>query len=146
MYNHHFLQLTGKPTWLSIKGGRYVCSIVFPLFCHMSNPGCTSKRYVDRIITKLPPKSLNLSTPVHSVTPLSDGSGKLRLVTASGEEMEFDHVVLATHTDTSLEILKRGESGATDLERSVLGAVRWNRNRIVVHHDEKVSHCLTVRL
>jgi predicted NAD/FAD-binding protein len=24
MYNHHLLQITGKPSWLTIKGGRWV--------------------------------------------------------------------------------------------------------------------------
>jgi predicted NAD/FAD-binding protein len=26
MYNHHLLQITGKPSWLTIKGGRWVVS------------------------------------------------------------------------------------------------------------------------
>ncbi|KAG8864078.1 hypothetical protein FRB96_006951 [Tulasnella sp. 330] len=117
MHNHHFLQLTNKPPWMSIKGG--------------------SKLYVDRIISKLPAEQLHLCTPIDSVTPSLDGSNVL-LTTVSGETAEFDHVLLATHTDISLQILKNGKHGATGMEEKVLGAFQWSRNRVVVHHDEKL--------
>ncbi|KAH9999630.1 hypothetical protein BJV74DRAFT_944710 [Russula compacta] len=47
MYNHHLLQITGKPSWLTIKGG--------------------SKKYVKSILAQLPAAQLHLSTPVHAV-------------------------------------------------------------------------------
>jgi hypothetical protein len=32
MYNHHLLQITGKPSWLTIKGGRWVGCVEEHLF------------------------------------------------------------------------------------------------------------------
>ncbi|KAG8997338.1 hypothetical protein FRB94_007693 [Tulasnella sp. JGI-2019a] len=118
MHNHHFLQLTGKPPWMSIKGG--------------------SQLYVDRIISRVPADRIHLSTPIHSVSSSLDGGGKKLLTTASGETGEFDHVVLATHTDISLRILQNGTDGATELESKVLGGFTWAKNRVVVHHDDQL--------
>lgn len=137
MHNHHFLQLTGKPSWLSVKGGRYVTSQTHPP-SHGRSPGGYSQKYVERIIKRLPADRVHLSTPIRSVSSSASG---VRLTTAAGAELDFDHVVLATHTDTSLELLRKGSSGVTEVEREVLGAVKWTRNTVVVHHDEKAGFC-----
>jgi predicted NAD/FAD-binding protein len=46
----------------------------------------------------------------------------------------FDEVVLACHSDQSLALL----ADATQAEREVLGAIRYHRNRAVLHTDEAV--------
>lgn len=30
MHNHHLLQITGKPKWLTVKGGRFVDNTLIP--------------------------------------------------------------------------------------------------------------------
>ncbi|KAK7443219.1 hypothetical protein VKT23_015816 [Stygiomarasmius scandens] len=91
MHNHHLLQLTGKPSWLTLPGG--------------------SKQYVNEILNKLPKNQIHLSTPVHSVTTLkNDDPAKTKVVlkTASGISEIYDHVIMACHSDETLRILKAG--------------------------------------
>jgi predicted NAD/FAD-binding protein len=114
MYNHHLLQITGKPSWLTIKGG--------------------SKKYVESILSQLPSAQLHLSTPVHAVW---SGEGNVILETATGKRETFDHIIFACHSDDALRILDAG-SGATSAEREVLGAFRWSRNEVWLHSDENL--------
>ncbi|CAE7143439.1 unnamed protein product [Rhizoctonia solani] len=112
MHNHHLLQIIGKPKWLTIPGG--------------------SHRYVNRILDKLPGSHLHLSTPVQSISTSAESS-KVQIGLSTGTE-EFDHVILATHSDISLRILRRG-TGITVDEEKILGSFLWNKNRAVLHSD-----------
>lgn len=139
MYNHHLLQIIQKPPWLTIKGGRCVgpeSSRIGPRL----NPR-RSKQYVQRIVNNLPHDRLHLSTPIQSLTTTE--SSKVILTTASGEELEFDHVILACHSDTSRRIL--GE-GITPTEKKVLDAFNWAENEVVLHNDLAVRTCAYQRL
>ncbi|TBU48550.1 FAD/NAD(P)-binding domain-containing protein [Dichomitus squalens] len=124
MLNHHLLQITGKPKWLTLRGGRQV--------------GLMSQF----IISRLSPSRLHLSTPIKALrsAPLSDHASqphRVELTTASGEKMLFDHVILACHTDTTVEILKEG-GGMTSEETRILESFKWNRNEAVLHCDEQL--------
>ncbi|KAG9121770.1 hypothetical protein FRC07_002136 [Ceratobasidium sp. 392] len=112
MYNHHLLQITGKPKWLTIPGGAH--------------------QYVNRVLSKLPTTQLHLSTPVQAIST-SPNSSKVTVRLPSGTE-EFDHVILATHSDTSLKMLQNGD-GMTSAEEAILGSFEWNKNRTVLHAD-----------
>ncbi|CAE6517916.1 unnamed protein product [Rhizoctonia solani] len=112
MHNHHLLQVIGKPKWLTIPGG--------------------SHKYVNRILAKLPSSQLHLSTPVNGIST-SPSSSKVQIELASSTE-EFDHVILATHSDISLHILRQG-AGITVDEEEILGSFLWNKNRAVLHSD-----------
>ncbi|CAE6533218.1 unnamed protein product [Rhizoctonia solani] len=112
MHNHHLLQIVGKPKWLTIPGG--------------------SHKYVNRILAKLSKSQLHLSTQVQSLST-SPGSSKVQIGLPSGTE-EFDHVILATHSDISLRILRQGV-GTTPDEEKILGSFLWNKNRAVLHSD-----------
>ncbi|RPD62510.1 FAD/NAD(P)-binding domain-containing protein [Lentinus tigrinus ALCF2SS1-7] len=119
MHNHHLLQITGKPKWLTLRGG--------------------SRTYVQKILSRLPSSRLHLSTPIQSVksTRFSENAHIVELTTASGETMEFDHVILACHTDTTVDILNAG-GGMTSEEARILEAFKWNRNEAVLHCDERL--------
>ena len=53
-------------------------------------------------------------------------------ITLEDDTMEiFDHVIVATHSDQALRIL----SDATTMERKLLGAIRYERNRAILHTD-----------
>ncbi|KAF8482445.1 amine oxidase [Russula ochroleuca] len=114
MYNHHLLQITGKPSWLTIKGG--------------------SKKYVESVLSQLPAAQLHLSTPVHAIW---SGEGSTILEMATGKRETFDHIIFACHSDDALRILDAG-SGATPAERETLGAFCWSRNEVWLHSDESL--------
>lgn len=95
-----------------------------------------SKKYVQTIIDALPAHCLHLSTPVKAVKTLE--SGKLLLTTADGKSEEYDHVIMATHTDVTMAILREG-GGVTEAEEKIIGGFQWNNNEAVVHSDTSVS-------
>ncbi|KAF9562079.1 FAD/NAD(P)-binding domain-containing protein [Agrocybe pediades] len=120
MYNHHLIQITGRPSWLTIKGG--------------------SHNYVSRIVSQVPKGQLHLSTKVRSVQNIDQGGGikpRVLLKTEDGTEAIYDHVILACHSDTALDILRRGGDFSKEEER-ILGQFEWNKNEAVLHHDEKL--------
>ncbi len=139
MHNHHLLQITGKPKWLTLRGGRYgpptdAAHVRRADYC------VCSRTYVQKILSRLPSSRLHLSTPIQSVKsiPASEKTHTVELQTASGETLTFDHVILACHTDTTLDVLKAG-GGMTSEEARILEAFKWNKNEAVLHCDERVS-------
>ena len=108
-HNHGLLQVSGRPQWFTVRGG--------------------SRAYVKKIIAGLPDARLN--TPVRALQRDAEG---VRVVT-DGRAERFDHLVLACHSDQALALL--GE-GATRNERALLGAIRYQPNRAVLHTDASV--------
>ncbi|KAH7923353.1 FAD/NAD(P)-binding domain-containing protein [Leucogyrophana mollusca] len=119
--NHHLLQITGKPSWLTIKGG--------------------SRNYVEAILARLPEGRLHLSTAVKSLsTALLDSSktnSPIVLETLDGKTTMYDRVIVACHSDTALSILKAGE-GLTEVEDRILSRFSWSQNEAVLHADPKL--------
>ncbi|MDH3234406.1 MAG: NAD/FAD-binding protein, partial [Alphaproteobacteria bacterium] len=68
------------------------------------------------------------NAPVQAIRRLPDGV----LVHAGGRTESFDQVVLAAPADRALAMLG---AGASKLERDLLGAIRYQPNRAVVHSD-----------
>lgn len=98
-----------------------------------------SHNYVNKILAKLPQEHLHLSSPVESVKNIErddGGNPQVVLSTKSGEETTYDHVILACHSDTLLDILRNG--GITDEEDRILSQFDWNRNEAILHSDIKV--------
>ncbi|CAB4380411.1 unnamed protein product [Rhizophagus irregularis] len=116
MHNHFFLQVMNRVQWLTIKNG--------------------SRKYVETIVPHI--HSVRLSTKVTSITrkssnPSDPSSPPIIIITDSnGGREEFDHVIFATHADQAIQIL--GDQ-ATDDEKRILGKVRFNKNRAVLHSD-----------
>ncbi len=107
-YNHGLIQVTNRPQWWTVKGG--------------------ARHYVEKIIAPIADKRLN--TPVKLIT--RDAAG-VHVTTDAGTEW-FDKVVLATHSDQSLAMLQAPSAA----EQSVLGAIRYQPNRAVLHTDTSV--------
>jgi predicted NAD/FAD-binding protein len=107
--NHGLLQIRDRPQWLTIanRSRTYVSQLMHPLR--------------DRI---------QLNTPVHEVRR-SQGAVRLRL---DDRELQYDHVVLASHADQSLRILK----DASKIEREVLTGFRYQANTAILHTDATV--------
>ncbi|AUM00716.1 NAD/FAD-binding protein [Rhodocyclaceae bacterium] len=105
-HNHGLLQIFNRPRWLTVRGG--------------------AREYVRRIAARL--DDVRTATPVLSVERGADG---VRLHTRGGGEY-YDQVVFACHSDQTLRIL--GADASAD-ERAILGAVRYQPNRAVLHTD-----------
>lgn len=107
-HNHGLLQVADRPQWWTVAGG--------------------ARQYVERILAEIPDK--RLSSPVRWIQ--RDGEG-VRLCTEAGWE-HFDKLVLATHPDQALSMLLE----PTREEQAVLGAIRYQPNRAVLHTDTAV--------
>jgi len=111
--NHALLNITGQHQWFTVKGG--------------------SQEYVSRLGNSMAQRgvAVRLGAPVDAVRRTPDGVE----VKAAGAEWEaFDEVIFATHSDATLQIL----SDATGVEQTVLGAVKYQPNKIVLHSDDAI--------
>jgi uncharacterized protein len=107
-HNHGLIQVTNRPQWFSVVGG--------------------ARNYVEKILAGVHDK--RLSTPVRLIERDEQG---VRIVT-DGHAERFDQVVIATHTDQALGMLR----APSTYERSLLGAIRYQDNRAVLHTDARV--------
>lgn len=103
--NHGLLQVFDRPQWKTVKNG--------------------SREYVTAMLQRLP--DVRLSTPV---TAVCRSTNSVDITTAGGVE-QFDHVIMACHTDQSLSLLK----DAGPAERDVLAAIRYQPNVAWLHTD-----------
>jgi len=92
---------------------------------------------VDAILSKVSSVNVHLNTEIVGVTSVDSG---VELVEASGAKHLYDHVILATHSDTTLSLLHKG-GGATAMEEKVLIPWKWSKNEAILHWDERV--CLS---
>ncbi|WP_024805623.1 NAD(P)/FAD-dependent oxidoreductase [Nocardia sp. BMG51109] len=91
-----------------------------------------SRHYVDRVVREV--DDCRLGTPVRAVTR---SPREAVILDADGVESRFDRLVIATHPDQALAIL-RPPSGA---EQDVLGAIPYQQNEAVLHTDTTVLPC-----
>ncbi|NJD34805.1 MAG: FAD-dependent oxidoreductase [Betaproteobacteria bacterium] len=105
--NHGLLQVFARPQWQTVKGG--------------------GREYVNRIVAEL--ADVRLATPVKSVLRDADG---VWLGLPGGDCERFDEVVLACHSDQALALLG---TAANKAARRILGAIRYQPNRAVLHTD-----------
>ncbi len=111
--NHALLHHTGQHQWYTVQGG--------------------SAEYVRRLGVSMQNRGveIRLGTPVAGVRR---GPLGVEVKGRGGEWELFDEVVFATHSDDTLRLL----SDATAVERSVLGNLRYQPNRVVLHSDASV--------
>jgi len=89
-----------------------------------------SRRYVDALTAPFSERILT-GRPVCSVRRRRGG---VQLATGDGQIHRFDRVVLALHSDQALRLL----ADPSELERRVLGAIRYQENEVVLHTDASV--------
>ena len=105
--NHGLLTVNGHPQWRTVTGG--------------------SREYIKRLTAGYADK-IRLGCGAVSVVR---GDGGVFVTDTSGECLRYDHVFLACHADAALKML----GNPTDDERQILGAFRYQPNRVVVHSD-----------
>ena len=108
--NHGMLKLANRPTWLTVTGG--------------------SQQYVKKITNRIGGK-LFTETAARKIyrQPRS-----IEVELANGYRQTFDEVVLATHADTSLQLL----ASPDDIERETLEAFPYQDNHVCLHTDTRV--------
>jgi predicted NAD/FAD-binding protein len=108
--NHGFLNILDQPQWRVIKGG--------------------SRNYIGPI-TRPFANRIRLNSPVVAITRSADS---VMVKTADGHTDDYDHVVIATHSDQALAML----ADPSVTERAVLGAIGYRDNQVVLHSDTSV--------
>lgn len=107
--NHGLLSVNDRPQWRVITGG--------------------SRSYIAPLIEPFK-DAIRLNCPVQRITRDEQG---VTLTSAHGEE-RFDKVILACHSDQALRLLAQ----PTDAEHSILGAIGYADNDVVLHTDTRL--------
>jgi predicted NAD/FAD-binding protein len=110
-HNHGLLQIQNRPQWLTVKGGsrEYVKLLVAVLEKHQV-------QFVRESVSRVNAKKME-GSPVEVITP-------------SGLH-KFDEVVMACHSDQTLELVHGIEQDA----RNILASVPYQKNRAILHTD-----------
>ena len=112
-HNHGLIQVANRPQWYTVRGG--------------------ARHYVEKMLKAIPDARLNCAVRGVRRAPPDSGAAGVFVSTDAGTE-RFDEVVLASHSDQSLAML----ADASPQERATLGAIRYHRNRAVLHTDTTV--------
>ena len=107
--NHGMLETRPSLPWRVVTGG--------------------SSRYLEKLVAPFRDR-IRVDCPVLSVRRLADS---VEVSSADGVD-EFDHVVLAVHSDQALRLL----ADPSGLERKVLSSIAYQENEVVLHTDESV--------
>ena len=115
MWNHHLLStVAARPTWMTIMGG--------------------SRPYIDAVMADYPKDRVHLSTGVKSLKIRDDK--RIILQRRDSQEDVFDHVILATHGDQAMDIIR---NVASPLETEIMSGFRTSKNTAALHSDLSVG-------
>jgi predicted NAD/FAD-binding protein len=105
--NHGMLGFRDRPRWATVAGG--------------------SARYVEALTSPFRER-IRLQSPVHSITRHDQ---HVELVAADGTPEAFDQVILATHSDQALRMLR----DPSEREHELLRSIPYQLNEAVLHTD-----------
>ena len=108
--NHGLMQVKDRPQWRTISNGSR----------EYLKAAC--KPFVERI---------RLNTPVDWIQRFSD---HVLVKTPGAEPERFDQVIIATHSDQALKLLRDPSPGETE----VLGAIPYQQNDTILHTDTRL--------
>ena len=107
-HNHGLLQVSDRPPWRTVLGG--------------------GRDYVRRLREGIPAVRAG-----QTVRAVHRRGGRVEVETQFGIQT-FDQAVIAAHSDQALSML----GDASPLERELLGAIRYQPNRAILHTDESL--------
>jgi predicted NAD/FAD-binding protein len=108
--NHGLAGVSTQLQWKTVAGGsRKYCELL-------------TKKFKDKIV---------LNSKVQFVEEVSDG---VLLTLDNGEEILFDKVIIATHADQALNLLKKPSL----MQEQVLSQFKYQNNQAIVHTDSTV--------
>ncbi|KAF2285533.1 hypothetical protein GH714_005346 [Hevea brasiliensis] len=111
--NHHLLQLTGRPQWLTVRW--------------------RSQTYVNKVRERLKSWGCQIRTGCEVLSVSTDEKG-CRVFGGDGSEEMFNGCIITSHAPDTLKML--GEQATFD-ERRILGAFQYVYSDIFLHRDEK---------
>jgi predicted NAD/FAD-binding protein len=106
-HHHGMLTVNNRPQWRTIKGG--------------------SANYVEKITNPFK-HQIKLNTPI---TTVKRQNSSVLIKSQFGEEESFDFIFIACHSDQALQLL----SDVSPIEKEILGAIPYQENTVVLHHD-----------
>ncbi|WP_099867823.1 NAD(P)/FAD-dependent oxidoreductase [Pararhizobium haloflavum] len=89
-----------------------------------------ARTYLDALLAPLSGR-IRLNCAVRSIRR---AEGKVHILDASGHESIYDRVVIAAHSNQALAML----DDANETEQSILGAIPYRPNRVILHRDPKL--------
>ena len=115
MWNHHLLTAVSvRSPWMTIGNG--------------------TRQYIDAVMADFPEDHVHLQTKIKNLFVRDDG--QIALTTQSGHVHVYDHVILATHGDQAMDIIREI---ATPEENSIMSEFKTSKNTVVLHSDLSVS-------
>ena len=111
--NHQLINFIFRPKWRTVKGG--------------------SKQYVNKVIEKLssnPKNRLILNSKIKSVYCKND---KIEINFKESTEI-FDKVIMATHPDQTIKLIKNLDEQSTDILRKF----KYQKNIVYLHSDNSL--------
>ena len=108
--NHGLLGLNGHYTWRTVSGG--------------------SCQYRERLIAPFN-YAIRTATPAQSVV---EKDGRVYVTDATGKEEAFHAVIIPTHADEALALLRR----PTALQRKLLSPFTYSKSDVLLHSDSSV--------
>jgi len=112
-HNHGLLQIQNRPQWLTVTGG--------------------SREYVKRIVSALEQQGINIRREgVLRVNTTHNDVNQVEVISPSGSAM-FDQVVMACHSDQTLDLVH----GINQQARDILAAIPYQKNRAILHTDTR---------
>jgi predicted NAD/FAD-binding protein len=110
-HNHGLLQIQNRPQWLTVQGG--------------------SREYVKLLVKALEKHQVRvLRESVSRVNASQAEKGPVEVITASGSHW-FDEVVMACHSDQTLDLVH----GIKQDARNILASIPYQKNRAILHTD-----------
>jgi len=105
--NHGLLKLRHRPKWRTVRGG--------------------SRTYIDKLTAPFADR-------IHrgaQIRHISRAAGRVTIQRANGTTHDYDHVVVATHADQALRLLR----DPSEQEQDLLGAIPYTKNIAFLHTD-----------
>lgn len=110
-HNHGLLQIQNRPQWLTVKGG--------------------SREYVKLLVAALEKQQVQfVRESVSRVNARKSENSQVEVITPLGSHW-FDEVVMACHSDQTLELVHGIDQDA----RNILASVPYQKNRAILHTD-----------
>lgn len=110
-HNHGLLQIQNRPQWLTVKGG--------------------SREYVKLLVAALEKHQVQfVRESVSRVNASQTENSQVEVITASGSHW-FDEVIMACHSDQTLDLVHGIDQNA----RNILASVPYQKNRAILHTD-----------
>ena len=111
-HNHGLLKIQDRPQWLTVQGG--------------------SREYVKRLVSALDQHGVHwVREAVTAVHIANHGKQQAIEVISANGAAQFDEIVMACHSDQSLDLL-HGIDSASQL---ILSAIPYQANRAILHTD-----------